>query len=58
MRLVQPIVQLKTIFLFSVTDQETCEYAPIFVVQSSSVQNGVYALGKAHMRSTPSQKFS
>ena len=62
MRLVQPIVQLKTIFLFlflfNVMDQETCEYAPMFVVQSSSVQNGVYALGKAHMRSTPSQTFS
>ena len=44
--------------LFNVMDQETCGYAPIFAVQSSSVRKGIYALGKAHMRSTPSQRFS
>ena len=39
------VTDVKSIFLFGSS------------VQFSSVQDGIYALGKAHVRSTPSQQL-
>ena len=49
----QTVMWIKSIYLAVAVERFVAECC-LHTVQFSSVQNGIYTLGKAHMRSTPS----